>query len=796
MVLENYGWSMPQCRKYQAQALLPMNPGLQVEDAQFQPASSQNSVVQPQIPIYQESIQRYRHPMQLARDMQHMQIPPSQIQQAQILESNIQIQKPQLRIAQTPAQQQMHEMQKKLPHPHQDVEPSSSLQNPAIRGRVGTSLPSSGTSAKASGIQRNSEEADPVSTASKRKRTAISLRDKSEVLNYADQNPDATKIEIANHFRMHRTTVYGILKKGPGIQELLDRATNRPQASLVLDSYRHSESRFLILEELLVIWLKDLKLQWIQVSNKKIMTQAQEIYRMLFDPLQVPLHPCLFTSGWLKGFQKRKSISSRSARGKFGNESPLTAEDNRFASSRVRRYRECDIYSCETTSMHLNFVAPNFLQEKSQDKATGKSDLFSASIVTCFDATGSDKREPLVLVRQGEPLVFETIGYHEMVHNAGVEDLKKLTLIRWLMEFDRTLTRPILLFVDETIWRLLKSDCKDSESYLKLIDVIKVPERHAGSSPMGAGIAKEFKSSYYLHLIGALNRRAERLGGNEKDNGKLDTLEEHLHLIQTAWDTVDSRNIKHLFQKFLEPIGPTADSLASELQAIQPSYYSAMLSGQIKYSFPEMSDAVIQYFANLDKDTGPSSFMRSKIQQISHHPDFFRYFKHGGVDIVRVARLYPKSKPEPYVQAACLDSPVSLSQIRADRDDSVATTGVPINIDPYSYTLSTRAVPSITTTTVATATTNTAQSDIIPCFNSIPPITAPPIAIASIKSTYTVSVVNAASTANAISRGLASTPKFSTKSPVGTLLYVNSISSSTIVSITPSAAAPFTGSGA
>ncbi|KAG0017872.1 LYR motif-containing protein 2 [Entomortierella chlamydospora] len=602
MMPECYDWPLPQSCKYQVQAQPPMNPSPQAEDA----ASSifPNPTGQPQTPTYQELTQQCIPPVSLQSHCHESMLFMAQqaemqfMGNMQILDSNIQIEKPYLQIVQIPSQQQMHEMQKKLPYSHQGVESSGSLQIYCD-------------------AKRSSESADSVSVASKRKRTAISLQDKGKVLNYVDQNPDATIIEIADRFQMCRTTIYGIMNSRSRILERLNGVTNLPQASLVHDSYRVSESRFLILEELLAIWLKDLKQQWIQVSDNKIMTQARELYRMLSDRPQVPMDPCRFTSGWLKGFQKRKNINPRGTRKKIGSESLSVEGENHFASLRVRRYKKCDIYSCETTSMHLNFVAPNFLQEKSQDKAT---------------------------VRQGEPLALKAIGYHEMVDDAEAEDLKKGTLIRWLMEFDRTLVHPILLFVDEAIWRLLSFDGEDSGSYLRLIDVIKVPGRHAGSSPMGAGIAKEFKSSYYWHLISALNHRAESLGGVENNSKKLDTLEEHLGLILTAWDKIHSRDIKRLFQKFLEPIGPAADDIASRSQSIQSFYYSTMLPGHIKDSFPEMSNAVIQYFANLDKDTGPSSFMRSKIQQISRHPDFFRYFKHGGVDIVRVAKLYPESR--------------------------------------------------------------------------------------------------------------------------------------------------------
>ncbi|KAF9983219.1 hypothetical protein BGZ65_002029, partial [Modicella reniformis] len=85
----------------------------------------------------------------------------------------------------------------------------------------------------------------------KRARNPLKVEKKIEIIEYAENNPQMTPPELAHHFRVPRTTIYGIIKKKETLLGLL-------KAALIPNPYRIAESRFWILEEVLMIWINDL----------------------------------------------------------------------------------------------------------------------------------------------------------------------------------------------------------------------------------------------------------------------------------------------------------------------------------------------------------------------------------------------------------------------------------------------------------------------------------------------------------------------------------------------------------
>lgn len=120
-------------------------------------------------------------------------------------------------------------------------------------------------------------------------------------------NPEVPVLQISKHFKVKRSTIYGILHSK---QVTLDFANTQPCGSLTFEASRVVESRFLLLEELLSLWYRVLRAH-IPVPGKAICSQAFDIHCMLSGLLPEPLPPCLFSSGWLARFKRQRNISFR-----------------------------------------------------------------------------------------------------------------------------------------------------------------------------------------------------------------------------------------------------------------------------------------------------------------------------------------------------------------------------------------------------------------------------------------------------------------------------------------------------
>ncbi|KAF9976799.1 hypothetical protein BGZ65_007670, partial [Modicella reniformis] len=168
-----------------------------------------------------------------------------------------------------------------------------------------------------------------------------------------------------------------------------------PKTVLISESYRIPESRFRILEEVLMIWINDLKYRHIPVKEKTAMVQAVDIHRMLSGLLVEPLPPCLFTSGWFNGFKRRRRIDFKPKHLESSTANAQGGVDAEFRRIMFSDYFPEDIYVCEMTSLYLNLDPLKLQPDTAQE--TRKTDSSSASIVFCFNADGTDKKDPLVL---------------------------------------------------------------------------------------------------------------------------------------------------------------------------------------------------------------------------------------------------------------------------------------------------------------------------------------------------------------------------------------------------------------
>jgi len=108
--------------------------------------------------------------------------------------------------------------------------------------------------------------------------------------------------DISRKFNVPRPTIYGIINDKDRLRQVTD---SRVSKGLTLERYSTAESRFRILEELLVAWSGNVRDQGISVTDQKITAQAFEIYRMLSGIVAKPLPPCKFTSGWQQKFKER-----------------------------------------------------------------------------------------------------------------------------------------------------------------------------------------------------------------------------------------------------------------------------------------------------------------------------------------------------------------------------------------------------------------------------------------------------------------------------------------------------------
>lgn len=240
------------------------------------------------------------------------------------------------------------------------------------------------------GEVRKDEDQVNGKTKTKRARKPLTLQERLAIITCWNEG-DMTVKEIGIKFGVPRTTVHGIIKNRDAL------AKSQLHEGLTLKRFSRAESRFRILEELLVAWSLELASRGVNVTNQKITAQAFEIHRMLSGLLSKPLQPCAFSPGWFRKFKERRSNSLMAIQG----DSSTSLQDDGwfFPEEHLKRF-SCsldDIYTCGVTSMHMNMLPKRTFDDSCQDSGADMQDSPIVSVLLCCNASGTDKRSLHIL---------------------------------------------------------------------------------------------------------------------------------------------------------------------------------------------------------------------------------------------------------------------------------------------------------------------------------------------------------------------------------------------------------------
>ncbi|KAF8941689.1 hypothetical protein BGZ58_000025 [Dissophora ornata] len=230
-------------------------------------------------------------------------------------------------------------------------------------------------------------------------------------------------------------------------------------------------------------------------------------------------------------------------------------------------------------------------------------------------------------IRHG-PGILEIDGYGDMVVDAGAEDLTTSVFKDWLTRFGRMRALPfkVALLVDEAVWRLLEVDPSESTYATGGVTVFKVPRELSALMPLSDGIAKELKANFHILLMEAKKAAISRPTGAATPASVTQindiSIEDHLKFIPEAWNRVPSVTLNHSFKRFLPstPLLPLNDGDQQHVDSVPK------LKRALEDAFPAFPDYILEYYLHHDRDVGPSSFLRAKIQEMQRHPDYENLF--------------------------------------------------------------------------------------------------------------------------------------------------------------------------
>jgi hypothetical protein len=227
----------------------------------------------------------------------------------------------------------------------------------------------------------------------KRPRKAFPLQERLSIIGFWEENQHIPIKEISKKSNVPRTTIHEVIEDKDKHKHL---ATSRVSRGMRLERYSMAESRFLVLEELLVAWFLDARSRGFFVTDQKIKAQAFEIHRMLSGQVSEPLLPYTLSPGWLQRFKERQN---RSMLGIPNHSDAIHQEEDwSFPEVYAGRFSGSleDVYMCGITIMYSGRLPTSTYDGSHQDPEVRISDAPIPSVLLCCNVKCGSFQPPHV----------------------------------------------------------------------------------------------------------------------------------------------------------------------------------------------------------------------------------------------------------------------------------------------------------------------------------------------------------------------------------------------------------------
>jgi hypothetical protein len=285
----------------------------------------------------------------------------------------------------------------------------------------------------------------------KKKRCAISIKDRIEICKFKNANPRMKQQDIADHFSkkwkrdVPRTTLVGILKKS---KDILAR-----EKHIINDKVKRArKATHEGLEKALFEWFTAIRANNARINDNMLCEKA----KVLAEALE--LVDFKGSNGWLHKFKQRHNIQSYCMHGEAGSADEQGVNIARVAVPQIIEeggYSPDDVYNCDESGLYyraqpnrtLNHAGPARGKKKIKDRIT---------VMLCTNVTGTDKRIPLVIHKSARPRCFGKVGtwnvsdFCEYHHNSSAW-MNTTVFTGWAQKLNtsmRLAKRNVIVFCD------------------------------------------------------------------------------------------------------------------------------------------------------------------------------------------------------------------------------------------------------------------------------------------------------------------------------------------------------------
>lgn len=350
------------------------------------------------------------------------------------------------------------------------------------------------------------------------------LSEKYEIIKFISENPSFKHKTICQKFNVKQSTLATYLKQKEKI--ILDYETNS------LKIKRARKPNFEDVDKALIIWFRQKRSSNLCVDGETLRLKGSQFAVSLG-------HECAeITSGWIDRWKIRHGVSSKVMAGeKTSVDEDVVAywKNNRLPEI-LKNWAPEDIYNVDETGLFWKLTPNRTLAFKGERVHGNKKSKDRITLLVGANMSG-EKLPLLAIGRFEKPRCFHGVRHIPVNYRANRDAWMTSQLFEeWLRKLDRSLTRKILLVID------------NCSAHPRVPDLTNVhlfflpPNTTSCTQPMDCGIIKNLKHIYKRKLAIKL------LKAHDENIDFTFNLLDSLSLIREAWDEVSNDTIKNCFR--------------------------------------------------------------------------------------------------------------------------------------------------------------------------------------------------------------------------------------------------------
>lgn len=363
-----------------------------------------------------------------------------------------------------------------------------------------------------------------------RKRKALSLQEKLDIIRVVKENPTRKRVDIAKELGLTPSTLNSIVAKRGEIEEnarVFDVKCKQARSS----EYTH-------LDEAVFTWFKQARAGGVNFDGTILREKALEIA----DKLGIDGFTA--SNGWIDRFKNRHGITYRTVNGEAASVDIATVDTwKNHVASLIEGYEPRDVFNADEAGLFFRVQPAKTLSLKGEACHGGKCSKERLTVLLCCNSDGSEMMKPWVIGKFKNPRCLKNIRHLPCHYRNNSKAWMTCSLFEEFLSYmDSKMgcrNRKVILFLDNC-----SAHPKETTS-LRNVKVVFLPANTTSHlQPLDAGIIKNVKHFYRKCIVKRSLASVER---GQQPTGV--TILDAMHYLASAWSAVTAVTVKNCFTK-------------------------------------------------------------------------------------------------------------------------------------------------------------------------------------------------------------------------------------------------------